>query len=135
MRTLTHAALAGGLVAGSLLLAAPGAGAAPGSVTLCAKGVPKSETTSIELGFRYPSPYPDIEIVEGEGHYLTNNQCVTTAPAPAPSAAYADAFRTAKRVVLESSAGKTTLLDTDRIDFSLASGEAVTVTFFFDKKS
>ncbi len=118
------------VTAGSVLVAAPSAGAAgaavPGSVTVCAKELAKGKgPLSVEVGFMHG------DVVEGKLHSLANNKCVTVAEAPAPSGAWVDADRQAKRIVVKTPSGKTHVKKSDRADFSLSSGDNVTVTFWF----
>lgn len=126
MRVLLPTLVVTGLVAGSSLLAAPGAVAAVGGVTVCAKSLVKSAPVMVEIG------YASSDIVEGGTHEVANNTCVDTR-GTAPGVAWADASRNAKRIVVQSSSGRTVLANEDRADFPLAAGETVTVTYFFGK--
>lgn len=125
MRISTSCLLIAGLVSGSALITAPSAVADPGSVTVCATAPGKSAPVLIEVGFLHE------EGTHGNTHKVANNKCVTVADAPAPGGAWADASRQAKRIVVKTPSGKTTLKKTDRADFSLGSGEDVKVTFYF----
>ncbi len=125
---LLSAAVAAGFTAASVLVGAPAAAADPGSVTVCAKGLAKgSAPASIEIGFMHG------DIVQAQPYAVANNRCVTVGEAPAPSGAWADANRQAKRIVVKTPSGKTQVKRSDRADFSLTSGDAVTVTFWFGR--
>ena len=111
---------------GATLVAVPSAVAAPADVTVCAKGLAKKKPPlSVEVGFVHG------EVVEGKVYPLANNKCLTVAEAPAPSGAWVDASRQAKRIVVKTPSGKTHVKKTDRADFSLTSGDNVTVTLWF----
>ena len=131
MRTLPYTALAAGMTLGAVLVTAPAATAAPGSVTICAKGPAKSAPASVLVGFT--STDPANPALEGGIEEIANNSCVSIDPALAPSAVHMDADRPANKVVVDTSAGKTVVTNTDQVDFTLNSGESATVTFFFKK--
>lgn len=128
MRIATSSLLVAGLVSGSALVGAPAAVATPGSVTVCAKAPGKSAPVFIEVGFLHG------EITEGHTYEVANKTCLTVANAPAPSGAWADANRQAKRIVVATPSGKTSIKKSDRADFTLGSGENVKVTFYFTKR-
>jgi len=124
---LVHVTVVAVFTAGSALVGAPSAGAAvPGTVTVCAKGLPKgSEPVSVEVGFMHD------EVVEARPYPLTRKRCVTVGDIPAPSGVWVDADRRAKRIVVKTPSGKTHVKKSDRADFSLSSGDNVTVTLWF----
>lgn len=125
---LVCATVVAGLTAGFAWFGAPSAVAAPGSVTVCAKGLAKGAPLLVEVGF-----------ISGDGDVrnafpLANEQCVAVGQAPAPSGAWVEANREAKRIVVKTRSGKTHVKKSERADFSLSSGDNVTVTFWYGKK-
>lgn len=119
-------ALTAAFTVGSALTVAPPAVAVPGSLTVCVKELAKARgPVTVEVGFMHG------DAVEADSYPLANNKCVTVAEAPAPSGAWADASRQAKRIVVKTPSGKTNVKKSDRADFSLSSGDTVTVTFWF----
>ena len=127
MRTATSSLLIVGLVGGSAMVAAPSAVAAPGSVTVCAKAPGKAAPVVIEVGFQHD------DVVEAKAYPVANDGCMTVSNAPAPSGAWADANRQAKRIVVKTPSGKTNIRKSDRVDFSLGPGDNVTLVFYFAK--
>ena len=127
MRLRTATVVAGFTVA-SVLFGAPSAVAAPGSVTVCVKDLPKGAPVFVEVGFVHG------DSVGGTTYPIKNNKCVAVAEAPAPSGAWVDANRQAKRIVVKTPSGKTHVKKSDRADFSLSSGDNVTVTFWYGRK-
>lgn len=111
-----------------MLFTAPGAGAATASVTVCAKAAGKFAPVLIDVGFFHE------EGEESTTYSVPKNKCVTIAEAPAPSGAWAEADREAKRIVVKTPSGKTNVKKTDRVDFSLGSGDSVMVVFYFAPK-
>lgn len=129
---LASSLVAVGVAVGATLVivppAFPSTGAVPGSVTVCAKGLVKKTPLSVEVGFMHG------DVVEGKVYPLANNKCLTVAEAPAPSGAWVDASRQAKRIVVKTPSGKTHVKKSDRADFSLTSGDTITVTLWFGAK-
>ena len=126
---LASSLVAAGVALGATLVAGPSAAApVPGSVTVCAKGLDKKTPLSVEVGFMHG------DVVEGQVYTLANNKCLTVAEAPTPSGAWVDATKQAKRIVVKTPWGKTHLKKTDRADFSLTSGDNVTVTLWYGAK-
>lgn len=125
---LASSLVAAGVAVGATLVAVPPAVAVPGSVTVCAKGLAKKTALSVEVGFMHG------DVVEGKVYPLANNKCLTVTEAPAPSGAWVDANRQAKRIVVKTPSGKTHVKRTDRADFSLTSGDNVTVTLWYGAK-
>lgn len=126
---LVHVTVAAALTAACALVASAAAAADPGSVTVCAKDLAKgSAPVSVEVGFVHG------DVIEAQTYPIANNRCVTVAGAPAPSGAWADATRQAKRIVVKTPSGKTHVKKSDRADFSLSSGDNLTVTFWFGGK-
>jgi hypothetical protein len=125
---LASSLVAAGVAVGATLAAAPSAVAVPGSVTVCAKELGRKVPLSVEVGFMHG------DVVEAKVYPLANNKCLTVAEAPAPSGAWVDASRQTKRIVVKTPSGKTHVKHTDRADFSLTSGDTVTVTLWFGAK-
>lgn len=122
------ATLTAALTAGSTLVLAPPAAADPGSLTVCVKKLAKARSpVTVEVGFMHG------DAVEATSYPLANNRCMTVAEAPAPSGAWVDASRQARRIVVKTPSGKTNVKKSDRADFSLSSGDTVTVTLWFGR--
>lgn len=133
MRIATSTLLITCLVAGSALGAAPSAVAVPGSVTVCAEAPGESGPVVIDLGFSSMDGNGNA-VTQSNSYEVPHNTCLIVPNAPAPSGVYASANRQARRIVVATQSGSTTLKKSRRADFTLGSGENVKVTFSFTAK-
>jgi hypothetical protein len=130
MRVVSHSLLAAGVIAGSGLLTAPGAEAATGTVTVCAKSLVKKPPVWLTIGFT-------AGVLDGfQVEQVANNKCWSRS-VPTPSDAYveaADSPGEVRTIVLDGPSGRTVRKNTHRADFPLGAGEHVTATFYFAVK-